>query len=149
MGGKILKTPELRMTKNRALILRSLEKSAHPVTAEEIYFSFKEGKINLSTVYRTLNAFDRAGIVRREINNKKENVFSLARGADHHMLVCTVCHKRTPLEGCPYHEVNEAIEKETGFILNDQNVEIYGICPHCQKSEKNVKTTASIFPSAD
>lgn len=125
----------LKRTKNRQLILDVLEKYSYPVTVEEIFYSFKKKDINLSTVYRTLNAFEEAGLVKREVNDKKENVFSLIKDEDQHILVCTKCHKRVPLEGCPYHHVNEEIEKETGFVLQDQNIEIYGVCPDCQKKK--------------
>lgn len=125
----------LKRTKNRQFILDVLEKYSYPVTAEEIFYSFKKKDINLSTVYRTLNAFEEAGLVKREVNDKKENVFSLIKDEDQHILVCTKCHKRVPLEGCPYHHVNEEIEKETGFVLQDQNIEIYGVCPDCQKKK--------------
>ncbi|MBQ2070483.1 MAG: transcriptional repressor, partial [Bacilli bacterium] len=54
---------------------------------------------------------------------------------DNHVLICTKCHKTVKLEGCPYHEVNEAIESQTGFVLQDHNTEIYGICPDCQNKD--------------
>lgn len=126
----------LKKTKNRELILKALEKQSHPVTAEELFFSFKKKDINLSTVYRTLNTFEQAGLVHREVNENKENIYSLQQEEDSHILVCTKCHKRVPLQGCPYHEVNEEIEKMTGFLLKDQNIEIYGLCPECQKKDK-------------
>ena len=79
-----------------------------------------------------MNSFIEAGIVKKEVNEQKENVFLLIRNEENHILVCTACHKKVKLEGCPYHKVNEEIEKKTGFIVQDQNVEIYGLCPECQ-----------------
>lgn len=125
----------LRSTKSRRIIYEELKKFSYPVTAEEVFYSFKKKTLNLSTVYRTLNAFASSGLVKKEINAKKENVFSLYSDEDSHVLVCTSCHKRVPLNGCPYHEVNEAIEKETGFVIQDQNIEIYGLCPDCRKKK--------------
>ena len=109
----------LKRTKNRERILQSLRKQTHPVTAEELFYTF-----------------EKVGLVHREVNEKKENIYSLIREEDSHILVCTECHKRIPLEGCPYHEVNEELEKKTGFILRDQNIEIYGVCPDCQKKSR-------------
>lgn len=126
----------LKRTKNRELILQSLRKQTHPLTAEELFYTFEKKDINLSTVYRTLNTFEKVGLVHREVNEKKENIYSLIQEEDSHILVCTECHKRIPLEGCPYHEVNEELEKKTGFILRDQNIEIYGVCPDCQKKSR-------------
>lgn len=125
----------LKNTKPRKLILNILGNSSLPLTAEEIYFSLRKNGINLSTVYRTLNSFVAAGIVKKEINQKKENTFILLKHDDHHVLVCVKCHKVVHLQGCPYHEANEQLENQTGFSIVDHNVEIYGVCPDCQNKK--------------
>ena len=134
----ILKSRELKNTKGRNLIIEVLKNAKAPLSAEEIYSSLINKGINLSTVYRTLNTFYDNGIVLKEVNQKKENVFSLIKDEhdDHHVLVCTKCHKVVQLKGCPYHEVNEKIEEETGFKIQDHNIEIYGVCPDCSKDNK-------------
>ncbi len=123
----------LKNTKNRKLILDCLNKLNKPVTAEELYFLLKDENVDLSTIYRTLNSFYEKGIVKKEINSSKKNIFIVDNDNDSHVLVCKICHKRIPLHGCPYHKVNKKIEKATGFIVEDQNTEIYGVCPECQK----------------
>lgn len=123
----------LKKTKSRIAVLEKLENSEYPLTAEELHSSLSDQDIDLSTIYRTLKSFLEVGLVKREINEKKENVFSLDNDEDSHVLVCVRCHKKIKLAGCPYHEVNEKIEKDTGFLVQDQNVEIYGLCPDCQK----------------
>ena len=129
---ELLKQAGLKNTKPRMEILKVLEQSNSPLTAEEIYAKLNKKDINLSTVYRTLNTFDNCHIVKKEINKRKENIFSL-EGEDTHILVCVKCHRSIPLKGCPYHEANEELEKTTGFLIEDHNTEIYGVCPDCQK----------------
>ena len=135
MAKDLLDKYGLKKTKPRIAILKVLEKSDVPLTAETIFFSLKNKGINLSTVYRTLNSFSEAGLAKKEVNRQKENVFSLVHDEhdDHHILVCLKCHKVVSLKGCPYHEANEAIENETGFAIEDHSTEIYGVCPDCQK----------------
>ncbi|MCR5079593.1 MAG: transcriptional repressor [Bacilli bacterium] len=135
MGEELLKNHGLKVTSARLAVLSVLSSSPIPLTAEAIYESTKKEGLNLSTVYRTLNSFEEANIVKKEIGHNKESIFSLEREEDSHVLVCTKCHKTVKLEGCPYHEVNEAIENETGFVLEDHNTAIYGICPDCQKKK--------------
>ena len=127
----ILKQVGLKSTKPRIDILKVLESASNPLTAEEIFSRLDNKEVDLSTVYRTLNTFKEKHIVKKEINKKKENIFSLD-GEDNHVLVCVKCHKTMILKGCPYHEANEELEKETGFLIEDHNTEIYGICPDCQ-----------------
>lgn len=129
---------ELKNTKGRALILSLLKDAKAPLTAEEIYSKLRNKGINLSTVYRTLNTFSEYGIVLKEVNKDKENIFTLIKDEhdDHHILVCSKCHKVVQLKGCPYHEVNEKIEEETGFKIHDHSTEIYGICPDCLAKQR-------------
>lgn len=131
MNEEVFQKHHLKKTKVRKAVYAVLEKAKHPLTAEEVFSLIQEDGFDLSTVYRTLNTFAEAGLLKKEINEEKENIFALEK--DEHILVCTECHKRIPLEGCPYHEVNEEIAKETGFLIQDQNTEIYGLCPDCQK----------------
>lgn len=133
---EVFKKHGLKITKNRLSIYKALEEKEYPCTAEELSKGIVGEKINLSTIYRTLNSFKEKGLVKLEVNERKENVFSLEKDEDKHILVCKKCHKRIPLEGCPYHKVNEKIEKDTGFLIEDQNTEIYGLCPDCQKKDK-------------
>ena len=134
MYEELLKEHGLKITSTRLLVLKTLDKSSSPLSAEEIYKSLKNKDVTLSTVYRALNAFVDAHLAKKEINENKENIFSLEKEEDHHVLVCVKCHKVVPINGCPYHEANEEIEKATGFSINDHNTEIYGVCPDCQKN---------------
>ena len=151
MFEEIFRNHGLKVTKSRIAIYKALEKKEYPCTAEELSKDIVDEDINLSTIYRTLNSFTDKGLVKLEVNERKENVFSLEKAEipffhphvfslekdeDKHILVCKCCHKRVPIEGCPYHKVNEKIEKETGFLIEDQNTEIYGLCPDCRKKIK-------------
>ncbi|MBQ4254890.1 MAG: transcriptional repressor [Bacilli bacterium] len=135
MHESLLKNHGLKITSARIAVLSVLENNHLPLSAERIYELTKKEGLNLSTVYRTLNSFVEAGLVKKEINQDKESIFSLESEEDNHVLICTKCHKTVKLEGCPYHEVNEAIESQTGFVLQDHNTEIYGICPDCQNKD--------------
>jgi len=126
----------LKKTKGREKILAVLKKTSYPLTCEEIYQKVNKSGVNLSTVYRTLNSFVEADLVKKETGEDKKCVFSLITDHDHHVLVCIKCHKRIELPECPYHEANAKISKDTGYIILDHNTEVYGICPDCQKKNK-------------
>lgn len=118
------------------MILSVLREASYPMTCEEIYGKVSRLGLNLSTVYRSLNSFAKAGLVKKETGEEKKNVFSLVTSKDHHILVCVRCHKRVELPGCPYHEANSRISASTGFQILDHSTEIYGVCPECQKKAK-------------
>ncbi len=132
---ELLQEHGLKATNARKEVLRVLSSYSTPVRAEEVFRAVMEKGIDLSTVYRTLNSFVEAELAKKEVGPYKENLYSLISEEDHHFLVCLKCGKKIPLEGCPYHEANEAIEKATGFKVHDHSTEIYGYCPDCQKTK--------------
>ena len=123
----------LKATPPRVEILSMLSLLLAPVSAEELARKLADKDIDLSTIYRNLNAFVEAGLVKKEVGRGKENIFKLNQENEYHLLVCMHCGKTIPLPGCPYHEIHEEIERKTGFRLIDHNTEIYGICPDCQR----------------
>ncbi|MBQ9458001.1 MAG: transcriptional repressor [Bacilli bacterium] len=131
----LLKDHGLKATPSRLSILHYLSTLDAPITAEELFRRLQSQGLDLSTLYRNLNTFVEAGLAKREVGHHKENIYSLIQEEERHFLVCLRCQKKIRLEGCPYHEVNEAIESQTGFRVLDHNTEIYGICPNCQRQE--------------
>ena len=130
---KTLREKGLKVTSARLLVHHYLSTLSSPATAESLHWKLRGKGLDLSTLYRTLNTFVTAGLVKKEVGHHKENLYSLVSEEEAHLLVCLRCGKKIPLQGCPYHEVNEAIEAQTGFHVLDHNTEIYGICPECQK----------------
>lgn len=118
------------------MVLTLLSKSRLPLTAEALYAKSHNKSGNLSTVYRVLSSFEKAGIVKMEVNVSGEKSYVLAGAKHQHVIICVECHKKTYLPGCPYHEVNEKISQETGYRVYDHNIQLYGLCPDCQKKMK-------------
>lgn len=129
---EILRENGLKATPARVETLRYLSSLNAPISAEDLFDRLRHNGLDLSTLYRTLNSLASVGLVKKEVGARKENLFSLEREEERHLLVCLRCGKKIPLEGCPYHEVNESIEEKTGFKVLDHNTEIYGICPDCR-----------------
>lgn len=129
---EILREHGLKATPARVETLRYLSSLNAPISAEDLFERLRHNGLDLSTLYRTLNSLTSVGLVKKEVGARKENLFSLEREEERHLLVCLRCGKKIPLEGCPYHEVNESIEEKTGFKVLDHNTEIYGICPDCR-----------------
>ena len=129
---EILREHGLKATPARVETLRYLSSLNAPISADDLFERLRHNGLDLSTLYRTLNSLTSVGLVKKEVGARKENLFSLEGEEERHLLVCLRCGKKIPLEGCPYHEVNESIEEKTGFKVLDHNTEIYGICPDCR-----------------
>lgn len=131
---ELLKAKNLRVTKQRKQILQILEIENNPISAEEIYNKLKDlSNMDLSTIYRNLNILEDKNILLKTTNIDGISYYQLNNDQHKHFLTCNICHKKFLIENCPIHELEDSIEKETGFMITGHNFEFTGICPACQK----------------
>ncbi len=122
----------IKSTKSRKLILNIVETASEPITAEEIYKQIEKEKINLSTVYRTLSSLHDLHIINKEIDKDGRALYMMIKDNHKHVLICTKCGMKIYLKECPYTEINKQIEDNTGFKIEDHNIELYGLCSKCK-----------------
>ncbi|MBU0962249.1 MAG: transcriptional repressor [Proteobacteria bacterium] len=136
---------QLRMTNQREMILRELNKSKGHLTADELYERVRKSmpRISLATVYRNLEILSEAGIVRKlEISGRQKRFDSEIEEHDH--IYCVQCH----------HIENLLIDKSRmkvptpdsvkGYTITGCRLEVTGLCPECQqKLSKTKKKTTS------
>src|SRR3990167_2971272 len=92
-----------------------------------------EGKVDRATVYRTLELFERLGIVQRlNIGWKYKYELSDIFLEHHHHFYCSSCGKSYDLPANSMLEtmINSVAVKE-GFSPRGHQLEIYGLCPTC------------------
>ncbi len=133
---ELLKCEGLKNTKHRNSILNIIEKSAQPVTAEQIYFALvnQAVSINLSSVYRVLNTLvEKRLIIKSSMAEENKAVFELNRFEHKHYVVCTQCKKIVAVSGCPLKEYENKLREEIGFDVKGHQLELYGVCRDCQK----------------
>lgn len=131
---ELLKAKNLRVTKQRKQVLQILEIENNPISAEEIYNKLKDiSNMDLSTIYRNLNILEDKNILLKTTNIDGISYYQLNNDQHKHFVTCNICHKKFLIENCPIHELEDSIEKETGFMITGHNFEFTGICPACQK----------------
>ena len=131
---ELLKSKNLRVTKQRKQILQILEIENNPISAEEIFNKLKDlSNMDLSTIYRNLNILEDKNILLKTTNIDGISYYQLNNDQHKHFITCNICHKKFLIENCPIHELEDSIEKETGFMITGHNFEFTGICPTCQK----------------
>lgn len=132
MNTDILKSASLKATKKRIMILNILETESNPVTAEFIFEQLsKTLEINLSTVYRALNAMSDKNIIIKSIHMDGKTYFQLNNERHKHEIVCSVCHRSIDVGDCPFDKIAQELSEKTGFIITGHNMEFTGICPNC------------------
>ncbi len=129
------------MTYQRKIILEELKKLRTHPTADELYMTVKKRipKISISTVYRSLEAFSECGLIKKmepvEIQKRFDST------TEHHYHIrCVKCGRLDDLpNNMPRMEneidnLEEIIERFSGYKVMEYSLEFSGICPECRKS---------------
>ena len=126
------KHPNLRMTRQRRVILEELRKvKTHP-SADEIYEIVRKRlpRISLGTVYRNLEKLSESGDIQ-----KLEPGSSLKRfdgdPTDHCHIRCVRCDRIADAPMAPDLEIDLARVNSTDFEIIGHRLEFLGVCPIC------------------
>jgi len=125
--------PNLRMTRQRQVILEALTGSeAHP-TGDEIYRLARRRlpHISLGTVYRNLEVLSEAGLICKLELGGAPRRFD-PKTDDHHHIRCLRCGKVEDIALAPVAGIERAVEAQRGYEVVGRRLELLGYCPHCR-----------------
>jgi Fur family ferric uptake transcriptional regulator len=125
-----LRAMGMRMTAERALLLRILDANPH-LDAEEIHRLARSERptIGLATVYRTLNLLSELGAVRTSELGEDHRHYEVRR-EDHVHLICLGCG--AVLDIASPGGLRDLGARE-GFEVRQARLEITGYCANCRK----------------
>ena len=138
MDNSNLKKAGLKITLPRMKILQILENARdHHLSAEDVYRILLESgdDIGLATVYRVLTQFEEAKLINRHNFSEGHSVFELDHGTHHDHLVCVKCSHVEEFVDSVIEERQKHVASKAGYTITDHSLNIYGICPKCQKNE--------------
>lgn len=136
-----------RWTVPREEIFNLLIRSQQHLSAKEIFsiLSPSNQEIGLTTVYRTLDLLDKAGLVRKINAGDGQVRFEYKKGDHsdhHHHLICTGCGKILNYRDFEKEELDlvrkteEILARKHGFLIRDHNIEFIGLCKECRPGGK-------------
>jgi Fur family peroxide stress response transcriptional regulator len=108
---EILKEKGLKVTPQRLAIYSMLKNTTSHPTAEKIYNTIT----NITCEYSNYDA----------------------NTVNHQHIMCTCCKRVFDLDTIDDSAIKKAVADKTGFIVDDEQVVFYGICPECQKKNSN------------
>jgi len=133
-----LRAREARYTSARRTVIAAFATAAGPRSAGEL-FKDMEGVVPLSSLYRTLNVLEDAGVVVPHFGSKGLTRYELADwiAGHHHHLVCTVCGvvQDVDIPAEMESRVRDVVGELAGlvdFIPLDHTLEIEGRCAQCR-----------------
>eukprot|EP00873_Tetraselmis_striata_P031971 jgi/Tetstr1/452235/TSEL_039271.t1 len=119
----------MRMTDQRRVIARVLEAATDHPDVEELYrrASAVDPRISLSTVYRTVNLFEEAGLVTK--HDFKDGRARFEQNADEHHdhLIDVRTGKVIEFRNEDIEAIQELIAKKFGYKLVDHRLELYAV----------------------
>jgi len=127
------KNKKLKMTPQRAAILKYLDGNKSHPSAEAIYEAVRKKypMISFTTVYNTLQTLKDMDRV-WELNIDDERKRYDPNTNLHHHLICNNCKKIVDIHMDFPLEVPEELVQ--GYLVNGRHVEFYGLCPKCRKT---------------
>lgn len=136
----LLKEYNLKLTPQRKAILQILYNcKGHHLETENIYelLVAKEGqnrKIGLATVYRTMELFEKIGLVSRLSMEDSPARYELIahNQSGHHHLICLKCGQIQEIDDKNTQEFKNYILKDKNFEAADKPMKIYGYCSRCR-----------------
>jgi len=131
----LIQNSGLKSTRHRTEILKLLEQNDQPVTAEQLYskMTAEHIPINLSTVYRTLDALCEKDLVTKlTIEGDNRALFEFNSNLHRHHLICLGCKKIVTLDYCPLGDYEQKLADSTKFAITGHKLDLYGYCPDCQ-----------------
>lgn len=130
-----LKKAGLKTTHPRVTILSILETSeARHVSAEDVYkIALKQDEsFGIATIYRVLNQFESAGIVKRHHIDGEHSLFELDRGKHHDHVICVGCGRMDEFFDKTIEKHQKTVADKLGYEIKDHSLCIYGTCKACQ-----------------
>ena len=121
----------LRVTKQRKALLCILAVADNPLSAEETHAQLAKGTCDLVTVYRSLEQFEKIGVLQLGVRENGTKVYCLSHGHDHHHhLTCRSCGRTERVDVCMGDEL-ENIGRSFGYTKLTHVMELFGNCPDC------------------
>ncbi|SHI63038.1 Fe2+ or Zn2+ uptake regulation protein [Clostridium cavendishii DSM 21758] len=137
---EFLKSKGIKITKARLVIYDMLKQADSSITADYIYEKCKELgiDINLSTVYRNLEALELKDIIDKFDLGEGRNSFAIKKNKHKHTLECNLCHKEIEVP-CPMQQIEEMVRNQTGFVLTEHKLVLKGVCEECKINDGKCK----------
>lgn len=135
---RALNTTGMRATKQRTLLLEIIRRGEGHLDAYELYQQAREKqpRLSLSTVYRALQRFKKAGLVEEVNFDEAHHHYEIKPSTEHHHLVCLGCGRVVEFQYPLARLVKRNVTEAKDFEITGSEIRMTGYCSQCQPEEK-------------
>jgi Fur family peroxide stress response transcriptional regulator len=131
-----LRKSEFRITPQRIAILKTFLYSDEHPSVERVY---EQVRINfpttsLATVYKTVTLLKELGEILEISFTDGGNRYDGNKPYPHPHLICTQCKSIIDPEVNQLDNLTAEVAKTTGYKIVSHQLELFGVCPTCQKN---------------
>ena len=121
-------------TARRALVTALVEAHGH-VTAEDLATMVQRAQpdVHLSTIYRSLDALERIGVVDHVHLGHGRAVYHLT-DEPHQHLVCDLCGAVVEVPDATFADLGDTLRRRYGFTIRPSHFAVLGRCRACSRS---------------
>lgn len=132
--------PNLRMTRQRKVILEELRKVRTHPSADEVYEMVRRRlpRISLGTVYRNLEILSESGDIQKLEPGSSLKRFDGNPDAHHHIR-CVRCGRIVDADLDVEIKINNGYKSNADFRIIGHRLEFIGICPACSNHAHNAE----------
>jgi Fur family ferric uptake transcriptional regulator len=132
----VLHAAGTRVTRPRRAVVGALLAADGHVTADDLAQAVQEAEpdVHLSTVYRTLDALERLGVVTHVHLGHGRAVYHLADDPHQH-LVCEACGTVVEVPLSWFASLARRAQAEHGFRIRPEHFAVLGRCADCEQAQ--------------
>lgn len=128
----------LKTSRQRELIADVFFEAGGHLSIDELLDRVRRSdpKVGQATVYRTMKLLTKCGLAESrqfgDGHTRYEPAFESQEHHDH--LICTVCGDIIEFVNPQIEQLQHRVARQHGFTVSHHKMELYGVCPGCQKT---------------
>ncbi len=126
----VLREGGLRVTSARRLLIEALWGAGEPLSAESLV-ELLDGRSDLGSIYRNLEALERLGLIRHVHLGHGPGLYARSSLGPHEYLLCDSCGAHLAVDPAELDDVRELIRDRFGYEARFSHFPIAGLCPRC------------------
>ena len=136
-------TGKPRQTRQKKLVSEILEKSSQPISADQVLYLARRKLPTIAaiTVDRILDGLVEKDVARSILSADGVVQFVMSSRRYRYEVVCLACRCIVPVRPELAERMLADIAEDTGFTVENVNLEAYGYCPQCQKLGRTTPRT--------